>query len=274
MREQRRIADFLDAETSRIDELATKTESQVRLLEQRFQELMRHSTTLGDDSTSTTDTGIPWMPHIDSGWQLHKISHNYMTGSGTTPASGNQDFFDGSYPWINSADINDGDIHQARKSITDQAVETYSALKVHPAGSLVIALYGQGATKGKVGILRIAATVNQACCALQPTGNLSAEYTFYWFRAHKSGIIGLAVGAGQPNLSQELIRQLKVPAPDMETQISIVHKLRQVEASQQARINKFESRKRLLAERRAALITAAVTGQFDVSTASGRGVGV
>ncbi|MFH9248321.1 restriction endonuclease subunit S [Streptomyces lydicus] len=268
--EQRRIADFLDVETTRIDETRLATNKQVNLLAERFAELMRQETTIGVGPVKST--GIPWMPRINRGWELRKVSHDFLTGSGTTPTSSNPIYFEGECPWVNSADINDGLISRAEKGVTAQALKDFSSLRIYPSGSLVIALYGQGATKGRVGILDLDACLNQACCALIPVGGISAPYAYYWFRAHKQGVITLALGAGQPNLSQELIRQLRIPAPSHQEQRRIVARLQDEEelVRQQSRL--LKQRDALLVERRQALITAAVTGQFDVSTASGRNV--
>ncbi|MEW2384044.1 restriction endonuclease subunit S [Micromonospora sp. NPDC047707] len=270
LEEQRRIADFLDAETDRVDGMQLRTRSQVILLSERLNESIRLATTTGNGPRR--ETGIAWMPEMNEQWQLFKVSHAFRSGSGTTPTSDRPEYYGGPYPWVNSADINDGQIEECDKSVTAAALTDFPALKIHPAGSLVVALYGQGATKGKVGILRIDACLNQACCVLIPTGPIAEDYAAYWFRAHKQGIVGLALGAGQPNLSQELIRQLRIPAPDRPAQNKIVTALRKLEDEVRNESTLLRARERLLSERRTALITAAVSGQVDVSTASGRGI--
>lgn len=266
--EQRRIADFLDAETARIDKLHNLTAMQLALLKERQQEALRSATTTRDGGCQVA-TDIPWMPTMNDAWRLYKISHHFRTGSGTTPTSTRQEYFSGSIPWVVSADLNDGDVLEASTHITDEAVSDFPALTLHSAGSLIIAMYGQGATKGTVGVLRLGACVNQACCVLTPVGSVSAEFASYWFRAHKNGIIGLALGAGQPNLSQELIRQLWIPAPSPGVQAQVVAELRGLEDSVERNAAFLGSRITLLGERRQALITAAVTGQFDVTSAQG-----
>lgn len=272
--EQRRIADFLDAETSRIDQLIGASLCQTQLLDEHLHETIRSCTTLGLPGREyhSASTSIDWMPTINATWRLHKVAHNFISGSGTTPPSANENYYGGDIPWVNSADVVDSEIWSTSRKITQNALRDFAALKVHPAGSLVIALYGQGNTKGRVGILRIDATVNQACCALLPISNLSTEYSFYWFRAHKSGVITLAQGAGQPNLSQQLIQQLYIPAPTPQEQNKIVDYLDKMERQIKSQTHLIEKRISLLEERRRALITAAVTGEFDVSTASGRGI--
>ncbi|WP_432037654.1 restriction endonuclease subunit S [Streptomyces cucumeris] len=270
LEEQRRIADFLHAETARIDKMRLCSRRQVELLGDRFKEIMRRETTVSQGPA--VETGVPWMPKMHHRWKLHKVSQEFRTASGTTPTSSDASYFDGPYPWVNSADVRDELIRKAEKSVTKKALLDFSALKVNPAGALVVALYGQGTTKGRVGILDMDACLNQACCALVPTGSISTEFAYYWFRAHKDGIVAQAVGAGQPNLSQELIRQLRIPAPDTTVQLQITSRLRDFEKSARAQVSQLERRDALLAERRHSLIAAAVTGQFDVSTASGRNV--
>ncbi|NJC13125.1 type I restriction enzyme S subunit [Micromonospora profundi] len=268
--EQRRIADYLDTETALIDAMQSRTRRQIAALVERLNESVRLATSIG--SGARRKTGIAWMPEMNERWQLLKISHAFRTGSGTTPTSDRSEYFDGPHPWVNSADLNDGEIIRTEKSVTTEALSDFSSLKIHPAGSLVVALYGQGSTKGKVGILRIDACLNQACCALIPIGPISEDYASYWFRGHKQGIVGLALGAGQPNLSQDLIRQLRIPAPDRPEQDQIVAELHELEEETRTKLKLLRAREQLLSERRAALITAAIAGQIDISTASGRGI--
>ncbi|MFI0037499.1 restriction endonuclease subunit S [Streptomyces mutabilis] len=266
--EQRRIADFLDAETARIDELRSLTQRQVALARERFIEEMRKLTTEGDGYG--VETQVSWMPRVHREWSLSRVSYEFTTSSGTTPTSSRADYFDGPHPWVNSSDIKNAPIQYTSKHVSDAALAEFSALTICPAGSLVVALYGQGVTKGRVGILQMDACMNQACCALTSLGRVSEEFAAYWFRAHKEGIVTQAVGAGQPNLSQELIRQLRIPVPPAETQKKIVAQLSDAEEQLRAHVSLLQRRDALLAERRQALVTAAVTGQLDVSTASGR----
>jgi type I restriction enzyme S subunit len=270
--EQRRIADFLDAETGRIGRTSALTARQADLLNARMLEAMRVATTT--EAGNGRPTGVEWMPRINASWQLHKIAHHFRAGSGTTPPSSRAEYYDGQQPWVNSADINDGEIVSTDRTVSRLALSELPALEVHPAGALIVALYGQGKTKGRVATLGIDACLNQACCALIPIGEVSSEYALYWFRAHKEGVVGLAVGAGQPNLSQASIRQLRIPAPDIAEQDRIAKRLQRAEEEVHSKLALLERRQRLLAERRQALITAAVTGEFDVATARGRGTGV
>ncbi len=265
--EQRRIADFLDAETTRIDELRELSKRQSKIFVDRFTRMMQAATV--GPLEKVESTGVPWMPSMASHWRLGKVAQLFRAGSGTTPAAENSNYFGGGLPWINSGDLNNGVIREASRTITPAAIRAYSALKLHPPGSIVIAMYGQGETKGRVGVLSRPSYVNQACCVLTPTGPVSTRFAYFWFRAHRDGIVSLAFGAGQPNLSQEIIKGIRIPYPDLSEQEKICRALTDSEQSMRSQRDALQRRDVLLAERRQALITAAVTGQFDVTTGRG-----
>ncbi|MFB7327369.1 restriction endonuclease subunit S [Streptomyces sp. NPDC056190] len=269
LEEQRRIADFLDAETARIDRLVAASQRQSDLITERFTQSLRVLTTTAGCS-DVTPTGVSWMPEMASDWQLMKVGRSFVTSSGTTPRSSEAAYFDGPHFWVNTGDLRDGAIEQPKKTVTDTALRDYPTLRIYAPGSLVVAMYG--ATTGRVGILKVPACVNQACCVLSELGPTSSRYAFLWFRAHREEILKLASGGGQPNISQDLVRSLKIPAPPREKQEEIVGQANSLESvssrQQQLQLRRAE----LLTERRQALITAAVTGQFDVSIASGRNV--
>lgn len=95
------------------------------------------------------------------------------------------------------------------------------------------------------------------------------EYAYYWFLAHRDAIIGLAAGGGQPNISQDIVRSLRIPAPSHAGQSEVLTEARRLagavasaEVALGASVDRFEEMKR-------SLITAAVTGEFDVSAADG-----
>ncbi len=250
--EQRRIAGYLDAETARIDVLLAATDRQVELLDGRR---------LGALAARTTGTGD---------WKLFKVGRSFKTGSGTTPRSSEPKYFGGPYPWINTGDLRDGLVHDPAKSVSAAALREYPALRVYPSGTLMVAMYG--ATIGRAGINAAPACVNQACCALTPLGPVDVTYAFYWFIAHRTEIVQLGSGGGQPNISQDLVRSLRIPAPDsVAEQRKIGRDCDALEEENAGYRSRLARRSALLAERRQALITAAVTGQIDVTTARAAG---
>jgi type I restriction enzyme S subunit len=215
-------------------------------------------------------TGIRAMPLMRGDWKLFKVGRSFKTGSGTTPRSSEPRFFGGPYPWINTGDLRDGLIQDPARSVSLAALQEYPALRVYPSGTLMIAMYG--ATIGRAGISMAPACVNQACCALIPLGPVDVTYAFYWFVAHRAEIVQLGSGGGQPNISQDLVRSLRIPAADSVAEQRRIGRDCEAAEEEHARYRSLLAhRSALLAERRQALITAAVTGQLDVTTARGAG---
>ena len=126
------------------------------------------------------DSGIEWIGKIPSHWEVKKVNYCFkQIGSGTTPTAGKPDYYvDGKFNWLQTGDLNDSDIFETSKKITQQALDDYTTLRFYPKNSLVIAMYG--ATIGKTGLLRITSTTNQACCVLSNPIGVNHVFAFYW----------------------------------------------------------------------------------------------
>lgn len=126
-----------------------------------------------------------------------------------------------------------------------------------------------GATIGRVGVLGVDATVNQACFVAYPSHQISTGYLQFWFEAFRKQLIDLASGGGQPNVNAEKIRAFPVAAPkNSEEQKKILSFLKGQTARIDGLIALTERSIDLLREKRSALITAAVTGKIDVRAAA------
>lgn len=263
--EQRAIALFLDRETAKIDALVAEQQRLMELLKEKRQVVISHAVTKGlNPDAPTKASGIEWPGETPSHWSTWKLTHAFsQIGSGTTPKSDRLEYYeDGEIPWVNTGDLKDADLLSCEGRITATAIRDHSSLKVYPSGSILIAMYG--ATIGKLAILRFPATVNQACCVFTGASPIAVEFMFYWFIGFRQQIMSLATGGGQPNVSQEILRALRVACPTIAEQAAIVAfldaemaRLDTLAAESQRAIN-------LLQERRTALISAAVTGQIDV----------
>ena len=204
------------------------------------------------------DSGVEWIGEIPEHWNNKKISWIFnIIGSGTTPSTSNLEYYDGDVPWVNTGDLNDGYLYETSKMITDLALKDYSTLKFYPIDTLLIAMYG--ATIGKLSITKIIATTNQACCALAQPKNVNIKFIFYWFLANRNHIIAMAYGGGQPNISQNLIKSLRINLPEKHEQNAIVNFLDQKTAVIDGLIADKEKLIELLQEKRQAIITEAVT---------------
>jgi len=118
--------------------------------------------------------------------------------------------------------LNDGTVSQTEEHITEAAISNSSA-KIFPSGTLLIALYG--ATVGKLGVLKIDAATNQAVCAIFTKGNIERDFLFYYLLKQRERLVERRTGGAQPNISQEIIRELEVPFPPLPEQQRIAEVL-------------------------------------------------
>ena len=209
------------------------------------------------------DSGVEWIGEIPIHWESWKISHAFnRIGSGTTPESGNPIYHEnGTISWLNTGDLNDGILESCSKKVTEKALEDYSALKIFPAGSLVMAMYG--ATIGKTCIINFETTTNQACCVFCKGNIIDIKFLQYWFIGNKEHIINLAIGGGQPNISQAILKDVRVSCPNIEEQTQIANYLDHKTTQIDTLISKKQQFISLLQEERIAVINQAVTKGID-----------
>ena len=264
--EQITIANYLNKKTTEIDTLITQKEALLALYEEEKAAIINQAVTKGVDLDVTMKaSGASWLDEMPKHWEVRRIGYSFgIIGSGTTPKTSESSYYyNGDIPWLNTGDLNNGYIYDTSKKITDKAIEDISTLKIYPIGSLVIAMYG--ATIGKLGITEIETTVNQACCVLNNSDVLSNKYLFYWLILNKRHIITLGSGGGQPNISQEIIRNLKVQTPPREEQDKIVEYIENGLSKIDVKIQKTKDIIKFQKEYRTALISEVVTGKIKVS---------
>ena len=263
--EQSSIASFLDKKTAEIDSLIDKDRRLIGLLREKRSSLINHAVTKGlDPKASMKDSGVEWIGEIPEGWEVRKLSYCFdIIGSGTTPSSDDESYYmEGTIPWIITGDLNDSILEDASKRITESAFHEHSALKMFPKNSIIIAMYG--ATIGKLAITTFDACTNQACCVLTKSKIVDIKFLFYWFLANRNEIISRSYGGGQPNISQEVIRSLKIQVPPIQQQIAIVAYLDKQTTRINSTVSKIETKIALLLEYKKSLIHHAVTGAIMV----------
>ncbi len=205
------------------------------------------------------DSGIEWIGDIPNDWDVKRIKYAVVEmGSGTTPSSDNSHFYGGDIPWIQSGDLyNTSLITKTSKTVTEQAFQSCSALKIFHKPYIVIAMYG--ASVGNVSMSLIDACTNQACCVIKPNANNNLAYLKYWLEICKTDFINKSVGGGQPNISQDKIREQAYICPSLEEQQIIVEYLDSKTASIDSAIQAQKDIVEKLKEYKQAVITEAVT---------------
>lgn len=191
-----------------------------RAVEARAQELklaaMRELFTRGLRGEAQKETEIGLVPES---WKFEAIHAHYSVVSGGTPSRGNPLFWaGGTIPWVKTTEVDYCVITETEEHITLQGLET-SAAKMLPAGTLLMAMYGQGVTRGKVAILGIEAACNQACAAIKPKDEeILTRYLYHFLTWRYDAIRSLAHGGQQQNLNLEIVRDLPVAYPQPKDQ--------------------------------------------------------
>ncbi len=145
-------------------------------------------------------------------WHLNKLDEVAKITSGGTPSRINNNYWNGNVPWISTSLIDFNVITKADEYITEEGVANSSA-KVFPVGTILMAMYGQGKTRGKVAVLGIEATTNQACAAIITGEQIDSKFLFQNLAGRYDEIRNLSNEGGQQNLSGGIIKEIKVSIP-------------------------------------------------------------
>lgn len=166
------------------------------------------------------------------------------TTSGGTPSSKNSSYYEGgAIPWLTSGEVRQGYICSTENFITESGLSNSSA-KWIPANSVVIAMYG--ATVGNVGILQIPVTTNQAICSILPDEKYLPVFLYHALQQKYDWMISQARGAAQPNISQQIIRQMEIPSVSIIKQQQFVDVATQAEATKASLRQSIESIDRVI----------------------------
>lgn len=217
-------------------------------------------------------SGVPWLGEVPEHWGTVALRWCSVRYAGGTPDRNKDHFWDdGTIPWINSGAVNQKLITEPSALITDEGFAGSSA-KWIPAGALVMALAGQGRTKGMVAQLAIQTTCNQSMAAIVPEARVSARYVFWLLDAQYEVIRNLAGGEQRDGLNLEILGDLPVLLPTLDEQRAIAAFLdRETE-----RVYALVAKKRELIERlqeyRTALITRTVTRGLPPDAARAAGI--
>jgi len=138
-----------------------------------------------------------------------KIRDVFKTSSGGTPLVKNKEYYEnGTIPWLNSGEVSQGYIYSSNKKITELGLKKSSA-KIFPIDTVLVAMYG--VTAGKVGILKIESSTNQAICGIYPNNDYLPEFLYQYLKTQTDFLLKQGIGAAQPNISQETIKNINIP---------------------------------------------------------------
>ena len=158
-------------------------------------------------------------------WKWVKLGEVCNTTSGGTPSRREPKFYNGNIPWVKSGELDKGVITDTEEKISDAAIKNSSA-KVFPKGTLLIALYG--ATIGKLAFLGVDAATNQAICGIYKNEKIDSQYLYNYLFYKKQKLVNQGIGGAQPNISQNILKNLDIPLPPKPTQLAIVSKIEEL----------------------------------------------
>lgn len=194
LREQQRIATILD----RADRLRSKRQEAIRLADDFLRAVFHEK--FGDPVSNSK--ALP----------TSRIDQLCDVATGSTPARSRADYYDGQHAWIKTGEVDTPLITSAEEHISDAAIAETNC-KLFPVGTLLIAMYGQGKTRGKVGMLGIPAATNQACAAILPSQKINRYFLYTQLALMYEHLRAMGRGGNQENLNLGMIKSLEVLVP-------------------------------------------------------------
>ncbi len=178
---------------------------------------------------------------LTKSFEVMKIKDVCTISSGGTPSRDRKEYYTGNVPWIKTGEVVNDVIYDTEEKITKEAIENSSA-KIYPKGSLIIAMYGQGLTRGRTAKLGIDASTNQACAVLYNIDNtiILTDYLWVYLMGEYERLRELASGNNQPNLNAQMIKNYKVIVPPFDTQNRIIEHFKLLKEKIKSLKNKIE----------------------------------
>lgn len=270
LKEQRRIADFLDDQVGQIERAIELRQREQRLLREQRDASIK-SVVSGEGHGQPMKADLPWLDQLPTHWTAPKITYVARLGSGHTPSRSRPDWWvDCDVPWITTGEVaalrddNVEDIIETREKLSRLGIENSSA-EIHPAGTVVLS---RTASAGYSGVMATDMCTSQDFVTWTCTPRLDPYWLLWCLRAMRSDLLGrLAMGSTFKTIYVPDIQTLRIPLPPLAEQVAGVTEIHRAVEGAKRRAALINRGIELLHERKQALITAAVTGQFDVTTA-------
>lgn len=274
--EQVAMVRFLDHADRLIRRYIRAKQKLIKLLEEQKQAIIQRAVTRGlDPNVRLKPSGLEWLGDVPEHWEIWQIGHFAVVGNGSTPSRSNPAYWtSGTYPWLNSGSVNAGTITTSNQFVTEVALHQCHLPRV-PSGSVLVAITGQGKTRGKAAVLRIEATINQHIAFITPRkpGEIvTAEYLQKVFVAAYLELRRMSDDSGSTKgaLTCEDLRRFRIALPPIADQREITRSIDEETAEVDRTMRVAQSEIDLLREYRTRLIADVVTGKLDVREAAAR----
>lgn len=266
--EQAAIVRFLDHANRKIDGFIRAKRKLIGLLNEQKQAIIHRAVTRGlAPNVPLKPSGIPWLEDIPAHWEVWRISRFAKVGNGSTPSRSNMGFWSGgNYPWLNSSHVNRGFIDSADQFVTSSALRECHLPKV-AAGSVLIAITGQGKTRGTSAVLGFEATINQHIAYITPrVPVVTAKYLHLSLVAAYATLRSISDDSGSTKgaLTCEDLKRFKLAVPPIDEQERFVEAIATETKAANIAITRTEREIALMQEYRTRLTADIVTGKLDI----------
>jgi type I restriction enzyme, S subunit len=268
LEDQKRIADFLDRKTAEIDQAIAQKQRLIELLKEQKAILIDRIITKGlSPNTPTRNSGSDWMREIPEHWSVSRIGFIAKVGNGSTPNRANIAYWNnGSIPWLNSSKVNDIFIYSADQFITKKAVRECHLPIVKP-NSIVLAITGEGKTRGTAAICKIETAINQHLAYVEISSKcILPEFLLVYLQAMYGQMRFESSGSGSTKgaITCDDIKKYKVPIPPLKEQEEILDSISQRFSDFNETIGKMRECIDQLAELKQVFISNVITGKIKV----------
>jgi type I restriction enzyme S subunit len=270
--EQAAIVRFLDWANGRLERAIGVKRKVIALLNEQKQVIIHRAVTRGlDPDVRLTPSGIPWLGDIPVHWDVWRVSRFARVGNGSTPSRAKPAYWNGgTYPWLNSSQVNRGFIDSADQFVTPAALRECHLPQIR-AGSVLVAITGQGKTRGMAAVLCFETTINQHIAFITPrTAAVSPEFLHLAFTGAYRTLRALSEDSGSTKgaLTCEDLKRFKVALPPQQEQAALVDHIHSRTQTLDAIVTHTEREIELLREYRTRLVADVVTGKLDVRAAA------
>jgi len=269
--EQDAILKFLDRETGKIDTLIAEQEKLLALLAEKRQATISHAVTRGlNPNAPMKDSGVAWLGEVPAHWEVVPLKYLVAFRSGGTPSKENLDFWNGDIPWASAKDLKADVLDDTIDHLTHLALEAGAATLL-PAGVVIVLVRGMMLAR-IFPVCEISApmTINQDLKALLPGSRVKGSFLAWLLRGTADETLNRLdeAGHGTKALRMDAWTSMKLPLPPIDEQQKISTYVRSTTMAVDDLSNQIHAAITVLQERRAALISAAVTGKIDVRSAT------
>ncbi|MFW5872270.1 MAG: restriction endonuclease subunit S [bacterium] len=263
--EQEQIANLLEKDNFRINKTIEYYKKEIKLLKEKRIAIISHAVTKGINSMAKMkDSGINWNPLTPLHWKASKLGYYSQIKTGGTPSTDNLGYWEnGDINWMTSGEVNKINVYDTDKKITKLGLKKSNA-SLLPVGTVMMALSGQGKTKGMVAILHTESTCSQSLAGIICNRKLNSKFLFYYLTKNYRNIRGLVGDNLRDGLNLKLVADFKILLPPISEQKEIIQYIDSETSKIDTLIQKIEKQISLLEEYKVSLITHAVTGKIDV----------